>query len=352
MNADGLKITPPAAVYELDDVMARRWDAFVDTSPEASFFHRAGWRDVIERSFGHRTHYLYALRDDRVVGVLPIVEIKSALFGHALISNGFSVCGGPAAADEGTRALLDLRAEEIFRRTGADYLEYRCPVRTKHGWLTRDDLYAGFCGPLAANEADNLKQIPRKQRAVVRKAIDSDLTWNIEDNVDNLYRLYALSVRNLGTPVFAKRYFQNLLSVFAGDADVLTVFHQGEPVASVLSFYFKGSVMPFYTGSVPTARRLGANDLMYWRLMRHAVGRGCSIFDFGRSKVGTGPYDFKRNWGFAPTPLVHQYLTRPGYGMPNVNPTNPKYRAMIAAWKRLPLGVANAIGPYIVRNIG
>jgi lipid II:glycine glycyltransferase (peptidoglycan interpeptide bridge formation enzyme) len=111
-------------------------------------------------------------------------------------------------------------------------------------------------------------------------------------------------------------------------------------------------VLPFYTGSVPGARRIGANDLMYWRLMRHASARGCVVFDFGRSKVGTGPYDFKKNWGFMPAPLTHQFLTRPGAAMPNVNPTNPKYRLMIAAWKKLPLPVANYLGPMIVRNIG
>jgi FemAB-related protein (PEP-CTERM system-associated) len=352
MNADGIRIAPPAAVLEFTDAAAQRWDAFVDSCPEATFFHRAGWKEVIERSFGHRTHYLYAERDGRIVGVLPLVEIKSTLFGHALISNAFSICGGPAAVDEVARAALDARAEEIFRRCGADYLEYRCPARPKQAWSTRNDLYAGFARDLPASEDDNLKQIPRKQRAVVRKAIESPLTWEIERNVDTLYRLYALSVRNLGTPVFGKTYFRNLLAVFADDADVLTVLSDGQPVASVLNFYFRDRVLPFYTGSVPTARKLGANDLMYWRLMRHAVTRGCKVFDFGRSKVGTGPYDFKRNWGFTPAPLVHQFLTRPGAAMPNVNPTNPKYRTFISAWKKLPLPVANFIGPFIVRNIG
>src|SRR5262249_20782567 len=156
-----------------------RWDAFVEQCPEATFFHRAGWKRVIERSFGHRTHFIYAERQGRIVGVLPLVEIESALFGHALISNAFSVCGGPAAIEEMARAALDVGAEEIFRRSGAAYLEYRCPVRLKHGWATRNDLYAGFAGILPASEEENLKQIPRKQRAVVRKAIEAPLTWAI-----------------------------------------------------------------------------------------------------------------------------------------------------------------------------
>ena len=274
------------------------------------------------------------------------------LFGHALISNGFSVCGGPAVMDEVARAALDARAEEIFKASGASYLEYRCPARLKEGWHTRDNLYTAFAGPLPEDEAANLKQIPRKQRAVVRKAIESSLTWQIDATIDNLYSLYAVSVRNLGTPVFAKRYFANLLSTFAPDCDVLTVCSDGRPVASVLNFYFKDKVMPFYTGSLPAARRLGANDLMYWRLMRHAVAKGYRVFDFGRSKVGTGPYDFKKNWGFSPTPLAHQFLTKPGVPMPDLNPLNPKFKLMIAVWKKLPLPIANFLGPLIVRNIG
>jgi FemAB-related protein (PEP-CTERM system-associated) len=280
-----------------------------------------------------------------------LTELNSRLFGHALISCGFGVCGGPAVTDEPARAVLDAAAQEIFRDCEADYLEYRCPVRQATGWQAREDLYAGFCGPLPASEAANLEQIPRKQRAVVRKALKSKLTWRIEANTDAFYRLYAISVRNLGTPVYCKEYFSNLLRTFSADCDVLTVFDENQPVASVLSFYFKGRVMPFYAGSIPDARRLGANDLMYWRLMRHAAERGCTVFDFGRSKVGTGAFNFKKNWGFESVPLLHQFISRSG-SIPNVNPTNPKYRLLIAAWKKLPLPVSMAFGPMIARNIG
>lgn len=340
------------AVEDLKPADHAKWDAFVAECPEASFFHRAGWQSVVERSFGHRTHYIYAARDGAIKGVLPLVEIKSRLFGHALISNGFCVTGGPAVVEEGARAVLDARAEALLRETGAKYLEYRNPAKPKDTWSSRVGLYAGFAGPLPASEDANLKQIPRKQRAVVRKAIESGLTWQIDDTVDRLWNLYAISVRNLGTPVFGKNYFANLLETFRGDCDVLTVSSGGRPIASVLNFYFKDKVMPFYTGSIPAARKLGGNDFMYWRLMRHGVARGCTEFDFGRSKIGTGPYDFKRNWGFKPQPIVHQFLLPCGGAMPENNPLNPKYRLMIATWKRLPLFVANRLGPIVVRNIG
>lgn len=339
-------------ILELTDEGHAAWDAFVETCDEASFFHRAGWRNVIRRSFGQRPRYFYAARGGKIVGLMPLVEMKSRLFGHALISNAFCVCGGPIATDEGARNALTAHAEQLLRECGADYLEVRCPVRPIEGWTTRDNLYAAFSKEMAGDEAANLTQIPRKQRAVVRKALESGMTYDLDPTTDRLHRLYAISVRNLGTPVFGKSYFANLLSEFADDCDVLTVSDNGAPLASVLSFYFKGSVMPFYTGSSPLARGRGANDLMYWRLMRHAVARGCTVFDFGRSKVGTGPYNFKKNWGFEPSPITHQFLMRPGVTQPNLNPLNPKFALMIAVWKRLPLPVANVLGPLIVRNIG
>jgi FemAB-related protein (PEP-CTERM system-associated) len=344
----------PEIVKKLDDTpqARRRWDAFVDTAPEATFFHRAGWREVIEKSFGHRMHYFYAERGGETVGVLPLTEIRSLLFGHALISNAFSVCGGPVAVDEPARGALNASALTLFHATGARHLEYRATIKPKPEWQTRDNLYAAFSGPLPADEAENLKQIPRKQRAVVRKAIESKLTYKVGHDVAALYDLYALSVRNLGTPVFPKRYFQNLVATFAPDCDVLTVSHDGAPIASVMNFYFRDRVMPFYTGSRPEARRLGANDLMYWRLMRHAAARGARVFDFGRSKVGTGPFEFKKNWGFTPEPIAHHFLTRDNAPLPDLNPLNPKFQLMIKTWKRLPLAIANRLGPLIVRNIG
>jgi FemAB-related protein (PEP-CTERM system-associated) len=350
--AENASTRAPDAIRLLDTATREKWDAFVETCPGATFFHRAGWQDVIRNSFGHDTHFFLSEQGDEITGVLPLTEIRSLLFGHALISNAFSVSGGPVGVDEAACQALDARALTLFQGGNASYLEYRSATRTRSSWATRDNLYAGFSGPLAADEAENLKQIPRKQRAVVRKAGEAGLTWRIDDDVDTLHELYAISVHNLGTPVFSKLYFQNLIRVFAPNCDILTVSHGGKAVAAVLSFYFRDRVMPFYTGSLPEARKLGANDLMYWQLMRHGAARGARVFDFGRSKVGTGPYHFKKNWGFTPQPIAHQFLMKPGVAMPDHNPLNPRYRTKIALWKRLPLAVANRLGPIIVRNIG
>jgi FemAB-related protein (PEP-CTERM system-associated) len=152
--------------------------------------------------------------------------------------------------------------------------------------------------------------------------------------------------------VFSRRYFEILAEVFADRMDVLTVFDGETPVASVLNFYWRDEVIPYYGGGTAAARGCYGNDFMYWEVMRRGAARGCRLFDYGRSKVGTGAFAFKKNWGFTPEPLQYRFLLAPGASIPDHNPLNPKYRLFIAAWKKLPLPVANLLGPHIVRGVG
>jgi FemAB-related protein (PEP-CTERM system-associated) len=335
----------------LTPAAAARWDAFVATHPAATVFHLAGWAQVMKTAYGHKSYSTLAIEDGQVRGILPLVEIKSRLFGHALISNAFCVAGGPLAADEETRLALLKEAERIGRATGAAHIELR-DTQGGEGWLAKDDLYAGFEREMDADEAKNLLQIPRKQRAVVRKAIEGPFRVTADKDVDTFFALFARTVRDHGTPVFPKRYFRAILDTFPDNADVLTVWQDDKPLSSVLSYYFHDSVYPYYTGSDPAARTAGTNDLMYWKLMRHAVARGYKVFDFGRSKIGTGPFSFKKNWGFEPRPIAHQYLLLKRDTLPNVNPTNPRYAKLIEVWRRLPIPVANFVSQFISRSLG
>ena len=342
------------SVHSLDDAGAARWDAFVDATPTATFFHRAGWRRVIEQAFGHRCYFAYAERDGQIRGVLPLVHVNSRIFSNGLISNAFGVYGGPAVSDPAAADALDTYALDLMDRVGADFVEYRSRERGHADWRCKDDLYVTFRRPIDASSEANLKAIPRKQRAVVRKALKAGVLGDVvDDDVERLYPVYATSVRNLGTPVFSKRYFRLLLEVFGEDCQVLTVTGPADrPVAAVMSFFFRDEVLPYYGGGTAEARQYGANDYMYWRVMERALERGCRMFDFGRSKAGTGSYSFKKNWGFVPEPLYYEFNLRSGGEVPDVNPLNPKYQLFIALWKRLPLPVANAFGPFIVRNLG
>jgi len=352
----GIKILPSSATSRttiklLDYADFEKWDAFVVTCPETTFFHRAGWKTVIEKSFGHRTHYLLAERDGAIMGVLPLTEIKSRLFGHSLVSNAFCVYGGIAAADEDARDALDQRAQALALELNVGHLEYR-QMKPFHADWASQELYFTFRKPIDPDVEQNMLAIPRKQRAMVRKGIKNGLTSELDSGVDRFFALFADNVKRHGTPALPKRYFSLLKEVFGKDCEVLSVLHESQLVSSVLTFYFRDEVLPYYAGDLENARNLAANDFKYWELMRRGCERGYRLFDFGRSKRGTGQYDFKKNWGFEPTPLHYEYFLVNAKSVPEHNPLNPKYRLFIELWRRLPISIANTLGPHIVKNLG
>jgi FemAB-related protein (PEP-CTERM system-associated) len=329
-----------------------RWDAFVDAAPEASFFHLWAWKSIIEDVFRHRTRYLLAERQGRVVGVLPLAEIRSLLFGHSVCSLPFGVYGGCVAADEAAVAALQEAAVAFAREQGAAHLELRHVKAHNPGW-PRQDLYVTFRKEILPEVEANMLAIPRKQRAMVRKGIKAGLRSEIDTTVDRFFALYADNVHRHGTPPFHKRYFETLKRVFGDRCESLIVTDDhGTPVSGVLSFYFRDEVLPYYAGDTVAARDLAANDFKYWELMRRACERGCRVFDYGRSKQGTGSFDFKKNWGFEPAPLSYEYALFKADRIPENNPLNPKYRLFIETWRRLPRPLVNLLGPHIVRHLG
>ncbi len=328
-----------------------RWDAFVDTCDEASFFHRAGWQRVIEEVFAHRTWFLYAERNGQIEGVLPLAQIKSRLFGNNLMSLPFCVYGGVAAGSEEAAELLTQSAREKAEALGVDALEMRNRRRCHPDWPHKD-LYVTFRKELDPDPEQNLKNIPRKQRAMVRKGIKAGLESGWDDDIDRLYDAYSQSVHALGTPVFSRRLFSTLRDEFGDDCRILTITKDGRTIASVMSFYFRDEVLPYYGGGMAEARTVKGNDFMYWELMRRSTEEGIRIFDYGRSKQGAGSYSFKKNWGFEPEPLHYEYHLVRAQEIPEVNPNNPKYQMFIKLWRKLPLGMTQWLGPHIVRNLG
>lgn len=325
---------------------------FLTEHPETTAFHRLEWLDAVERSTGHRAHVLLSEQDGAIRAVLPLHEAHSPLFGRALVSTGFAVGGG--VLGEADPALF-AAAQELAVRLQCPSLELRGgPLTLAEGWHVKTDSHAGFVTPLATDEEAQLLAIPRKQRAEVRRGLGHAMEVSIGTDAKaraTHYAVYAESVRNLGTPVFPKALFDAVMDSFGDDADILTVSHDGKPLASVLSLYHRGAVMPYWGGGVFAARAMRANDVMYYALMNHARGRGCDRFDFGRSKTDTGAYHFKRNWGFEPQPLSYASWTADGVPPRDVNPLSPRYQAKIAVWQKLPLGIANRLGPLIARGL-
>ncbi|MEO0062629.1 MAG: hypothetical protein RLZZ08_1189 [Pseudomonadota bacterium] len=328
-----------------------RIDAFV-AAQGGSVFHRPDWLRAVEQGTGQHALGLVAETHGEMAGWLPLTEVHSPVFGRVLASSGFAVEGGVLAAHADTARLLCRAAEELALRRSCTTVELRGGPAAA-GWRIRTDSHCGFVLPLAADDAAQLETIPRKQRAEVRKGLANDLAVTIGSDAGERaghYEVYSSSVRNLGTPVFPRALFDAVLDLL--DADILTVRHAGVPVASVLSLYHQGAVMPYWGGGTFAARHLRANDRMYYELMLHARRRGCDRFDFGRSKTGSGAFHFKRNWGFEPQPLSYASWTAPGAPVRDADPTSARHAARIALWKQLPLPVANLFGPLIARGLG
>lgn len=354
-------LTPGASasliINRYSSALAAEWDHYVRNSAGATFCHLAGWSRVIERTWRYRQYSLYAERAGSIVGVLPLFHVRSRLFGSRLISTPNAVYGSAVGEDRETRRALIAEAKRLAIELEVDYLELRdwqaLGGEADDPQLHSKDLYVAFDHPIMTDEEALMRSFPRDLRRMIRQGPKHGLSSELgrEELLDDFYEVYATSVRNLGTPVFPRRLFAEFLREFPEASDIL-VIRQGARVAgAVLSFYFRDTVMPYYGGAYPEFYRAGVNNFMYWELMRRAAARGHRRFDFGRSKLGTGAYRFKRGWGMREQPLPYQFFLVRAREMPDLNPTNPRFELMIKAWKRLPLGVTKLVGPMIVKNL-
>ncbi len=352
MNAPVKAGTHVRALDFRDGAEVARIEGFV-AEAGGSLFHRPAWLRAVEAGTGQRAAGLVAERLGTMTGWLPLTEVRSALFGKALVSSGFGVGGGILASGDEAAQALAASAQDHASRGGFASVELRGGPMPA-GWASWSDRHCGFERPLAADDEAELLAIPRKARAEVRKGLGFGHRVTVGRGAADLaahHACYSESVRNLGTPVFPRRLFAAMIEAFPESSDILTVCAGDRPLASVLSFYHAGAVMPFWGGGVFAARAARANEVMYYELMLHARRKGMDRFDFGRSKTGSGPYSFKKNWGFVPEPLTYGAWTAPGARARNIDPTDAGYSRKIETWKKLPLPLANLAGPWIARGL-
>jgi FemAB-related protein (PEP-CTERM system-associated) len=328
------------------------WEAFVSSRADAVAYHQWRWRAVFEDAFGHETAYLLARRQGTVAGVLPLVLFRSAFFGRFAVSLPFVNYGGVLAEDDVVaRALLE-RAEELATGRGLSHIELRHLDQHFEGLPSKRHKVAMRLD-LAPDVTTAWEALDRKVRNQVRKAEKSEMAVESggAELLPQFYGVFARNMRDLGTPVYARRFFDEVFRQFPGEARVFLVRHTSGVAAAGISYRYRETIEVPWASSLKEFRTLAPNTLLYWHLIRHAIEQGARKFDFGRSTPNEGTYRFKEQWGARPSPVCWEYRLLRGTALPDQSPKNPKFQAAIAIWKRLPLGVTTTLGPRIVRSI-
>ena len=329
------------------------WDMFVDGHPEATAYHAWGWRRVFEEAFGHETVYVAALDgDDAVVGVLPTVVFRSWLFGRFMVSLPFVNYGGVLARTERVRALLLTAARDEASARGCAHVELR-HLDPVYPALPAKRHKVAMKLALASSAAAEWERLDRKVRNQVRKAQKSDLdaVTGGPELLDGFYKVFATNMRDLGTPVYCRDFFEAVLSTFPDRTRLTLIRHGNVAVAGVLTVRYRDTLEVPWASSLRSYRASCPNNLLYWTAIEHAIASGCTTFDFGRSTLGEGTYEFKRQWGAVASPVNWEYALLDGDTLPDQSPTNPRFKQAIALWKRLPVTLTTLVGPSIVRSI-
>lgn len=329
------------------------WDGFVDSMDDAEAYHPYEWRKVFERVFGHRCFYLIAREADGVVrGILPLVQLKSLLFGNFFVSLPCFNYAGSLASSETTRAKLIESADRVATEAGASHVELRHRERVRVDLPYRQDKVAMQLD--LPDTSDELWQgFSPKLRAQIRRPTKEGATCE-EGGVellDTFYAIFSRNMRDLGTPVFPKELFREMCDSFPDTTRIFIVRLDGQPCAAGITYGFRDRLEIPSASALREYNRVSVNMLLYWSVLQYAVREGYRLFDFGRSTVGAGTYRFKKQWGAEPEQLHWHYCLPPGADMPALNPQNPKFRLATKVWQHLPLGIANLLGPRIVRNL-
>lgn len=328
------------------------WNQYVSGHAESTNYHRFEWKDVIEKTFGHKTFYLSSIDgNNRVTGILPLVHIKSALFGNSIVSMPFFNYGGILSDNEEAEKDLIDSAKQILRDTGAGYIEFRHTRERLPGVGSKKHKVTMLLN-LEKKIADQWDLFDPKLRNQIRKSERSGLekrTGHAE--IDNFYAVFSRNMRDLGTPVYPKNLFRNIIKALPKYTDFLTIYLKGKAIAAGLITWHKNTLEMPWASSVREFRPYCPNDLLYWEAIKFGIERSFTKFDFGRSTPDSGTYKFKEQWGAKPIQLYWQYIMGKALNYPDLSPDNPRFKLMIKLWQKTPLWITKIAGPRIVKYI-
>jgi FemAB-related protein (PEP-CTERM system-associated) len=328
----------------------RSWDQIAMCGEGSSFCHLAGWRDILSDVLGTECLYWGAADEQGVwQGILPLVRVRSRIFGHYLVSLPFLNDGGPLGSPAACERLAKEAVNEA-RRTGADLLELR----------TRDQ--RGLDLPVSTRkitvhlplppDADSLSEsFPAKLRSQIRRPMKEGLTVRFgHEQWEPFYEVFARTMRDLGTPVLPRAFFERVAQTFPEFVEFGVVYRGEQPLASGCGFVWREEFEMTWAGSIRESRPISANMLLYWAFMQRAIQRNVRVFNFGRCTPGSGTHRFKRQWGGVDVPLPWGQWSPNGLRA-TPSPERPVYRAATAVWRRLPLAMVNRLGPLLARRL-
>ncbi len=331
-----------------------RWDSYVLKSPASTSYHLISWKDVIERSFGHKTYYLLAEdKDNEINGILPLIHLKSFLFGNFMVSLPYFNYGGICADNEEIADQLLNVAIVLAKEKHVKHIELR-HMQPINKVLPLKTAKVSMRLKLPQNSEELWKSFSSKLRSQIRRPEKEGMYSRLgkEEELDSFYTIFSMNMRDLGTPVYSKEIFRNIFSEFPETTRICTIYSKwADPVASGFLVGFKEILEIPWASSLRSYNHYSPNMLLYWSALKFACENGYKVFDFGRSTPEEGTYRFKEQWGAKPTQLYWHYWLKNGGPLPELNPKNPKYQMAIKIWKKLPVRLTNLIGPRIVKNI-
>ena len=340
-------------IQELTEPDIARWDGYVTAHPDSSIYHLSLWRDLIQRLFGHSSLYLYAEDDAGAIrGVLPLVQIKSRLFGHYMVSMPYFNYGGSLSDQVSVSRELMMHAVAKAANSGVEHIEFRDTVVEYKNWPVRNDKITMVLS-LPGSIDELWKALGSKLRSQIKRPQRENPEVHIGgvELLDDFYRVFAVNMRDLGTPVYPKQFFWAILEQLPDRANIISVRLNNEPVGGGFLLGFGGMLEIPWASTLRKVNHLSINMLMYWEVLKFAVGHGYMAFDFGRCTEGSGTHRFKKQWGTQPRQLNWHYWLRDSDKLPGLTPDNPKYHFAISVWKKMPIVLTNAIGPHIVKNL-
>lgn len=326
------------------------WDQFVDAHPAGSIYHKSVWKNVIEQSFGHETHYLMATGHGQVKGVLPLVRLKGLLFGDFMVSMPYFNYGGALGESESIEVQLMRAAEEFAKRRSVAHIEFREGKRRENYPNRREDK-AILMLHLPSSPDELFSSLGTKKRTRIRRPLKdgAEVQHGAAELLDQFYAVFATNMRDLGTPVYSRWFFRRVLEAAGSAAKICVLRMHQRPVAAAFLISYRNRVEVPWASALRSYNRYGVNMLLYWEILKSSIENGFEYFDFGRSTIGGSHHSFKEQWGAEPIQCYWNYWLAPGNSMPSLSPDNPKFALAISAWKKLPLPLANAIGPHIIK---